>query len=50
MANLVILPSSAGVTHIPKIPGHEVRVVAIKAMAFKAMVRVMGRPAVRPMT
>ena len=53
VASLAILLSSAGVTHMPKMPGPKVRVVATKAVAIRAMVRVgiadVGRPMVEPM-
>ena len=55
MASLAILLSSAGVTHMHKMPGSKVRVVATKAVAIRAMVMVMvvvvvvGRPMVEPM-
>ena len=51
--SLAILISSAGVTHMHKILGPKVRVMATKAMAIRAMVIVMvvavGRPMVGPM-
>ena len=53
VASLAILLSSIGVTHTYRMPGHEVRVVATKAMAIRdmviVMVMVMGRPMVEPM-
>ena len=53
VASLAILLSSIGVTHTHRMPGHEVRVVATKAMAIRdiviVMVMVMGRPMVEPM-
>ena len=52
VASLAILLSSAGVTHMHKMPGPEVRVVATKAVAIRAMVVVMvmvvGRPWLSP--
>ena len=51
--SLAILISSAGVTHMHKILGPKVRVMATKAMAIRAMVvvlvMVIGRPVVKPM-
>ena len=41
VAGLAISLGSAGVTHIHKMPGPEVRVVATKAMAIRVMVIVM---------
>ena len=53
VASLAILLSSAGATHMHKMPGPEVRVITTKAMAIRAMVvvmvMVMGRPMVEPM-
>ena len=53
VASLAILLSSAGVTHMHKMLGPEVRVVVTKAVAIRAMVVVMvmvvGRPVVKPM-
>ena len=53
VASLAILLSSAGVTHMHKMPGPKVRVMVTKAMAIRAMVMVMvmvmGRPVVEPM-
>ena len=53
VASLAILLSSAGVTHMHKMPGPKVRVMATKAMAIRAMVLVMvvviGRLMVEPM-
>ena len=53
VASLAILLSSAGITHIHKLPAPEVRVMVTKAVAIKAMVMVMvvvvGRSVVRPM-
>ena len=52
MASLALLLSSARVTKMLKMLGPEVRVVATKAMAIKAMVivmvAIMGRPVVGP--
>ena len=48
-----MLLSNTGVTQMPKMLGIEVRVMDTKAMVIKAMavamVRVLGRPMVRPM-
>ena len=53
VASLAILLSSARVTLMHKMPGPEVRDMATKAMAIRAMVMVMvmvmGRPLVEPM-
>ena len=53
VASLAISRSSAGVTHMRKMPGPEVRVMAFKAKAIRAMVVVMvvvvGRLVVEPM-
>ena len=53
VASLAILQSSAGVTHMHKMPGLKVRVMATKAIAITAVVvvivMVMGRPVVKPM-
>ena len=53
VASLAILLSSAGATHMHKMLGSEVRIVAIKAVAIRAvlmlMVIVVGRPMVEPM-
>ena len=53
VASLAILRSSAEVTHMHKMPGPEVRVMASKAIAIRAVVMVMvvvvGRPVVKPM-
>ena len=50
VASLAISLSSAGATHTHKMPGLEVRVMATKAMAIRAvvivLVMVMGRPVV----
>ena len=53
VASLAILLSSAGVTHMHKMPGPEVRAMVTKAVAIRAvvmvMVVVMGRLLVKPM-
>ena len=53
VASLAILLSSAGVTHMHRMPGPEVRVMVTKAMAIRAvvivLVMVMGRPMIEPM-
>ena len=53
VVSLAILLSSAGVTHMHKMPGPEVRAMVTKAMAIKAMVVVMvivvGRLMAEPM-
>ena len=53
VASLAILLSSARVTHMHKMPGPEVRVLATKAVAIRAMVMVIvmvvDRPVVEPM-
>ena len=53
VASLAILLSSAGVIHMYKMPGPEVRVMVTKAVASRVMVLVMvvvvGRPMVEPM-
>ena len=53
VASLAILLSIAGVTHMHKMLGPEVRFVVTKAVAIRAMVVVMfmvvGRPVVEPM-
>ena len=53
VASLAISRSSAGVTHMHKMPGQEVRVMAFKAIAIRAVVVVMvvvvGRLVVEPM-
>ena len=53
VASLAISLNSAGVTHMHKIPGPEVRVMATKAMDIRAvvvvMVLVVGRPMVEHM-
>ena len=53
VASLAILLNSAGVTHLYKMLGPEVRVMASKAIAIRAIVVVMvvvvGWPVVQPM-
>ena len=53
VTSLAILLCSAGVTQMPKMLGHKIRVMATKIMAIEAMVvaivQVLGRPVVRPM-
>ena len=53
MASLAILLSSAGVTHMHKMLGPKIRVVATNAIAIKVVVMVvvivMGRPVAKPM-
>ena len=52
VASMAILLSSAGVTHMPKMLGPKVRVMATKAVAIRAVVVVMfvvvARPVVEP--
>ena len=54
MASLAILLSSTVVTNMHKMPGSEVRVMATKAVAIRAMVVVMvvvvGRPMAEPIS
>ena len=53
VTNLAILLSSAGATHMHKMPGPEVRAVVTKAVAIRPVVMVMvvvvGRLVVKPM-
>ena len=53
VANLAISLSSARVTHMHKMRGPKVRVMATKAVAIRTvvivMVVIMGRPMVEPM-
>ena len=53
VASLAISLSTAGVTHMHKIPGPKVRVVATKSVDIRTlvmlMVMVVGRPMVEPM-
>ena len=51
VVSLAILLSSAGATHMHKMPGPEVRVLATKTVAIRAvvMVIVVGRLVVEPM-
>ena len=53
VVSLAILLSSAGLTHMQKMLGPEVKVMATKTVAIRAMVMVMviiiGKPMVEPM-